>query len=403
MGNKTLTRRISIPQTTVTQQFSGDPIVTSFSNDFTLGFSRIGVDNPMFQSLINAGSGATNSMSVTVTELNYTPGRLLYTYNPVNSVNFGKISYHTASGVGIQLPTAVWQSDVSSDALNKAAIGIRKKIKEVDQKFSGPTFLGELSQTIALIKSPASALRGHTGLFLDRMARQKAKQNKRQFSKTLADSWLEYSFGVAPLIKDITSIAEAAQNMVVEPHLKRESFTGFAEKATSDLRSGVTPFGLNTYYSRDVIDRCKAIYTVGVRPEVLRANNALEAVIAQGGFNLNEVLPTAWELLPWSFLIDYFSNIGDVISAATTSMTNVRWVQLTTIEETLFRVHSGNIEPNPAAGHKFIGGTFPLYTATQRRIVRSTAAIPIPGIRFELPGRPAQFLNMAALAIMRFK
>lgn len=33
------------------------------------------------------------------------------------------------------------------------------------------------------------------------------------------------------------------------------------------------------------------------------------------GFSAKEFVPTLWELLPWSFLVDYFTNVGDILDA----------------------------------------------------------------------------------------
>lgn len=44
------------------------------------------------------------------------------------------------------------------------------------------------------------------------------------------------------------------------------------------------------------------------------------------GFSQMDVLPTVWELIPWSFLADYFSNIGNVLAAWSFDQASLEWV-----------------------------------------------------------------------------
>jgi hypothetical protein len=50
------------------------------------------------------------------------------------------------------------------------------------------------------------------------------------------------------------------------------------------------------------------------------------------GFTPSEFVPTAWELMPWSFLVDYFTNIGDILTSSVTDTSSVRWVNRSIIK-----------------------------------------------------------------------
>lgn len=42
------------------------------------------------------------------------------------------------------------------------------------------------------------------------------------------------------------------------------------------------------------------------------------------GLTIQEFVPTVWELIPYSFVVDYFTNIGDVVNYAYSA--NLNWV-----------------------------------------------------------------------------
>jgi hypothetical protein len=49
------------------------------------------------------------------------------------------------------------------------------------------------------------------------------------------------------------------------------------------------------------------------------------------GFNPQNFIPAAWELLPWSFLADYFTNIGDILTASIVSTKHLAYTNRTEI------------------------------------------------------------------------
>lgn len=109
--------------------------------------------------------------------------------------------------------------------------------------------------------------------------------------------WLEYSFGWKPLLSDIYNILD---NTFEAPHAKcKASYSiNFEGPYAPNTRSPQVP-GI-------VQKRCK--YTACVDVKV---NVPVLSAISQYG--VNNPLAVAWELVPYSFVVDWFLPVGDYI------------------------------------------------------------------------------------------
>lgn len=126
--------------------------------------------------------------------------------------------------------------------------------------------------------------------------------------RNLAELWLMYIFGVEPLVKDLYSCLE-----VFEQPLKALKLTGVQKSSvinwvplnqTSSGYCGGKP--QITVTKKTVI----GTYRVNVGCEV-RLNNPHLLFLEQSG--LINPASIAWELVPFSFVADWFGNFGSVI------------------------------------------------------------------------------------------
>jgi hypothetical protein len=120
--------------------------------------------------------------------------------------------------------------------------------------------------------------------------------------KSLANNWLEYHFGWEPLIKDIFAVIDVLQNPIksVRPRGVGKTFS------TKRLASGTPP--------DTTVEEWQCQHRVACGAEVTISNPNL--FLAQ---NLGLVNPAgiAWELVPFSFVLDWFVNVGDFLSQGT--------------------------------------------------------------------------------------
>lgn len=395
MGNRdtrrTLTRRLQY-QLMSANSSAVIPVVDRVS----VGELRVGADRPKWRSDIAQGRSATNSLNTVKYVVRRGSGFLRA--RGIHPAVRGKTAFNTYVGLSSNQAKDSHNIDdnpVVISARGTANMRIRKKIREENSSWSGLTFLGELRETIHMIRNPAATMRKRLGLYIDR---HKRHRNKPGYGRTLADSWLEFSFGVSPLIGDISSAAEALLRYE-EPRLKRLTVNAddIRQTANGYYTNGVGGLNIVANYTNVAYESAQVRFTAGYQRQVTRDWGPVNNLIQYGGFRLDEIIPTAWELIPWSFLIDYFANIGDVIAAATVSTSNVKWWSRTTVLESHL-VRAGlkltNYDPSWLVIDDVVE---PYLVAKTTRIVRDSLAPGIPPVTLELPGLPRQFLNMGAL------
>jgi hypothetical protein len=122
---------------------------------------------------------------------------------------------------------------------------------------------------------------------------------------SVADRWLEYSYGWKPLMGDIYSSYELLRKgfrknaqILSSQRTLRDSHVGNAK-----MREG---WRRDTYGQSDVAYRAKVYYSV--------SDSFLSRVDQIGLINPVEV---AWALMPFSFVVDWLLPVGDALSALT--------------------------------------------------------------------------------------
>lgn len=119
----------------------------------------------------------------------------------------------------------------------------------------------------------------------------------RDYVKTLASGWLMYSYGVKPLASDCYNAIDFLTRE--EPHARYRGF-GRGAQTYTQYRDG-------PYY-----DEVKCDLKVGCVGSVKATNLDLFLLNKMG---LTNPLQWALEAIPFSFVVDWFSNLSDVVSA----------------------------------------------------------------------------------------
>jgi len=379
-------------------------------------YNRVASDNPKYASLIKQGTDATNDLLTKYQTVHYKPGLLKGMW--IDKISrpewFGKvIETNVFDNWSPASHTLLPRASLKSSVKNRALIGIIQKIRKFETSdFAGPTFLGELRETVSMIKSPVRSLRTKLGLFTDlqmRILRDKQAKGKRfkpdPWSKVLSDTYLEWAFGAQPLISDIAAIADLyleQRAKSVSNGLKRLSHR-FSDTVSSAGDPGYASGWAGTGFSVPITlvqhERSSCQYVVWIDQSLIFSDGAMGALSDAAKFDLGEIVPTAWELMPWSFLVDYFTNIGDVLGCTFNYNRNVAFAKVTTFDSTTLYHVPG--KPKSAAPYAYVPLEFipweytSQYTVVQRSKV---SRLGFPQLDVQLPS-VGQISNIAALVV----
>lgn len=141
----------------------------------------------------------------------------------------------------------------------------------------------------------------------------------RSALKWASQAWLAYGFGIRPLVDDTQGIARSISDYFSRSNAGiRESGIAKEEWISGEKYGPNTGCsGANLYHDvRHVHELSSRIYCGGV----LDVESAEDyGIMEHLGFSSKKLIPTFWELVPYSWVVDYFVNVG-------TFLDNTFWV-----------------------------------------------------------------------------
>lgn len=385
--------------------------------DVTFSKSRTGVSSPHWKALIEGGSNATTLMSGWVQEQDILLGsaKVVYKYRSSPTGAFVTYTSDIAGYLDYQAPLplsphtgAGLTAEANSEALKK----LYRTIRRSRSQFAGGVVLGEIRKTVSMFARPVRALNASLRGYV-KGARVIAAKNVKTTgagARALADTYLEATFGWGPLLNDIADGAKALERLYAKS--EREHFK------VSAVMTG-TPVLTSNYWNisnifirreRRVLRTDQVIYYGAFKESAVRAivEDRTQRIRDLSGFAWKDFVPTLWELLPWSFLVDYFTNIGDVLEAVCTDTSSVAWLSKTVRSETEQRstfvldvARTKAIFALPYSEMVSFTSTPGVTVARYRSISRAPeAGVPVMFVEFAHPAAwSKQMLNIAALVV----
>lgn len=189
---------------------------------------------------------------------------------------------------------------------DQAVSGAHAKISD-PEALLGVT-IAEAHKTFGLVSSILRKLNYSCTSFIQAKRHLKRKFGSgAKFTAELAQLWLEYRYGIRPLIYEIKGIAEG---IAQEGKLRRYSHT----YTTSDTQGDDDLYTRGSATDEIPITRI-ASNSVSVRAGVtidLEGRSTKSYSDTLGG---DDILSTAWELVPFSFVVDWFLNTSNFIAS----------------------------------------------------------------------------------------
>lgn len=399
------------------ENFEPMPAYTVGSKNYVLQRTRDGVANPNWRRQVAGGENATTNMTAVLMAMEARRGRCVLHYKRPGYPNLT----YTVEAEGDMATSAIDFSDPGGPykstefVYNLAAAEFNRKLRSHYEQMQGLTALGELPETLRMLRGPADLLRQTSEEWLTsvrKIARKMKSPRKhwREFNKRLSQAWLETMFGWKPLIHDINDSIDAykdLQKRLTYPKVRKVS--AGAKKTWNVSDTLATKVGSLSLVGTGPVYRCIRAdryeqHTVRFKGAVASQADtpAWNDVQRAFGLDVSAFIPTAWELLPWSFLADYFTNIGDCLNSLTTVTTNVRYVNISVVTQSdTYRdwVLDQNATSPGAPWYLDSGFGDPTGSRLSKRVVNRSAGVgvPIPRLQLNFDLANGQLLNVAAL------
>lgn len=304
-----------------------------------------------------------------------------------------------------------------ADALNR----LYNKIRQESYGTNSLLLLGELRETIRMFRHPLASAKDlidsfHEDLILNslrvgrRVKRRKGEARRQWYRRkanalkdAMSGSWLALQFGLKPVISDVEDIAGTVHGLLAN-NAKRRKLQS-RSKAQPAVRTNfdykASYLEENLYHNNYSVTTTEAsIQYIAFMFSRVSGPEVSTDWVKELGFQFQNFIPTVYELIPWSFLFDYFVNLGQVLEAVCTDTSGfsggcktIKQDSYTFISESLSTYESSNWVPNLTGkrdAHRVIR-----HVTMSREVVDS---LPIPPIVTSVPGTDStKWYNMAAL------
>lgn len=317
-------RRYNRTRTTIPGSDTGDQLANT--DRVTITRSKTGVSCPNWRKRIKSGVSATTGFSGV--EEDYAPGHGHAELQAMNDTT-KSVSTWTLSGGWPRIGTIPNPTGIAvATAQSRAKIDFLNQARSALVSFDTGVFFGEIREALELVRSPAKIF--HEGLFnyLHSLPKRVRNSTAREKSRKLSEAWLEYKFGWKQLYNDTLDGAKALSKATMQPRFYKIEGKGHDEDSV--IQDGID-YSLS-FLLVDSTLRIKRTADVLIRGIVdgrVPFSSFGSHAGQQFGLFPENFLPTVWNLIPWSFVVDYFTGIGNLISARSVCVRQIGWASNT--------------------------------------------------------------------------
>lgn len=302
-------------------------------------------------------------------------------------------------------------SSVVTDVTNRCIKDFLKSVDSAQSSLEAGQDIGEWKQTLESVHHPLNSLKTYILNYFPTLKKRARKyKDPKSLKKVLADTYLEFHFGWQPLVTDVSqAIADIGRFRF--PAIPVHGKAKVAYNRTSSTILGGYDDPITHTHSYTETSTYEVRYKGMLRPRNLGSDGRLS--LAQSlQLTPDKWLPTAWDLLPYSWMSDYFINIGDIISGLSSAMSiDLAW-GVNTTRHHIDRHYLEVSMPDPyiqEPGYDMVyhensvhGGTCDTWAKKVERAPLVTADL-IPRLEFSIPGSKYPFYNMGAILLQQSK
>lgn len=301
---------------------------------------------------------------------------------------------YTGGWPGVFGPAAVTTA-VDAEADKIATSRLLKSIIDSRRKFYGASFIAEFRETVESFMHPFRTFyKGSYDISMKLRHIYKADAGRRDVFRKMGDAWLGWKFAVAPTVNDLNELSDAVNGGF---HTTQTlPIKGFGRR--TDM--SVTPnrvLGLPSWYARPSIcctQVSKTDFTVRYKGALRNEPNA-NVNLQRFGLDSIDLPGGVWEGTPWSWLVDYFLNVGEMIDAMRLWTMSPAWLNRTVRNANTINASDYYVQKEHDRKFFFVSG--PKYYSLATYTLRQPKLdIPSPQFHFQLPSF-MQGLNLAAV------
>lgn len=276
--------------------------------------------------------------------------------------------------------------------------------------------VAELGETVAMLRSPFKQLVKRVSdryrtiekvrwrVLRHPKLRRLPVQRRRAFAEQMwHEQYLEMYFGWLPFVDTLQDVIQDLIEYTWSPRLIQVKVHASAHDTTMrQVAIGSGFNGVNAKHTLYQTHTC-SIQLRGAYKSVVDCGTS----VYTGGFNSRDVLPGLWEAMPYSWLLDYVFNVGQVLSAEQSAV-GLEWAWLT---ETVRRTQTDDIRLSQVDTQpsRFVTGFYdrPGRLVVERKNINRTkvSSVPTPtfGFRHKPNTRPEALAAVASVASLRFR
>jgi len=377
--------------------------------------TRSGVRNPQWRDQVKLGTNATTPFSGVDARIN----KLV----PLSVVTIGVMQAGdvaaTQSGVsysisGFPAYTSIFtpnaDSSVQTRVINRCISKFLDACDEARSSIEAGQDIGEYRETLESIHRPLGSMQDKLRVYLNQLTKA-SRSIKRgpALRKVIADTYLEFRFGINPLVDDVAKIIADCGRFrfpVIPVHAAaHERYQGSASITTlgnmGDYPSN--QIGIRSY--SEFYCRYKGAYRSNSNEKTGKIG-----VLQSLRLLPEDFIPTVWDLLPYSWMVDYFTNVGDVYRGLCFVTSNLVWSCKTTRDRNVysysnFRPVTLTLSPGfhwVSVNNQCSGGEAEFEVRVVNRSALSAADL-IPRFQIQIPQSKYPYLNMLAVASQKFR
>lgn len=280
------------------------PSVSTIARSYNTGQrSRLSQVTPGFQNASDSGQLLENAFTYLETFDSHCLG--IDNFETRNYVKIRNRNEGVLADASMYVPVPVEVSSLLQLNLdNKVKQKILERVKDSDVNLG--VIWGEREQTFRLLADATKRLgQGyHLARSGDFLGAAKALVGSSGAAKaTIARNWLELQYGWRPLVSDIYGLCKTAHKLS-----RHRQFTVVSYRSKiNDVRTSYQPFGTDYTVYKDE----QSLYESSGRVK-FQSSSMLLATAAELGL-INPAV-VAWELVPFSFVVDWAVPIGSFLS-----------------------------------------------------------------------------------------